>query len=95
MGGGVLVPVHRGYVCDAVGYFVVGFEVLDGCVVCCAGVPDCMVKDDGGISAAGVVVLWFRAVRVGGGFACKPVVFGRVFEGDTDAVAEVFAGHFD
>jgi hypothetical protein len=45
VGGGVFVPVHRGYVYNAVGNSVVWFNVLDGCVVGSTGMPDRMVKD--------------------------------------------------
>ena len=45
VGGGMFVPVHRGYVYNAVGNSVVWFDVVDGCVVGSAGMPDRVVKD--------------------------------------------------
>ena len=67
VGGGVLVPVHRGYVGYAGGNFDVWFYVLYGRVVCRAGVPNRVVEDDGCVCASGIIVLWFVVVWVGEG----------------------------
>ena len=88
---GVFIPVHRGCVEYTSGDLVVRFDGLNGSVVCRADVPDGVVEDDGGVSAARVIVLWFGVVGAWGGvgFAGQSVVIGAMLKGDPYSFAKL------
>ena len=61
----VFIPVHGSGVDYSVGYFVMGFDGLDSRAVSRSDVPNGVVKDYGGIGAAGVKVVWFDLILAG------------------------------